>query len=95
MCCQRDRDCGGMNCRGDRNCGGMCCQRDRDCGDMCCRRERDNDCPCMGEGRGSVRRSEEHEHHDHHDHDCKQGGPAAWNSFPSISSGDTCGCDAD
>ena len=29
-----------------------------------------------------------HDHHDHHDdHDCKQGGPSAWNNFPSISGG--------
>ncbi len=87
--CRNGQSCGCGNMRS----GNACCQRDDD---------RDNDCPCMGEGRGgSVRcpgnneEHEHHEHHDHHDHDRRQGGPAAWNSFPSISGGESCGCDAE
>ena len=83
--CRNGQSCGCGNMRS----GNACCQRDED---------RDNDCPCRGEGRESVRcpgNSEEHDHHDQHDHDRRQGGPAAWNSFPSISGGDNCGCDAE
>lgn len=93
--------CGGCqnSWGGSCGCGGgcnNCCPRNRDC---------DNDCPCVREDRGPARCPvmheehdchDHHDHHDHHDdHDCKQGGPSAWNNFPSISGGETCGCDAD
>lgn len=93
--------CGGcQNSWGGCGCGrsgNNCCQRNRDCDCDC---DCDDSCPRMGEGRGQVRcpgMPEEHDHHDHHDHhdDCRQGGPAAWNNFPSISSGESCGCDAE
>lgn len=86
-----------LSCGGFRNGwgrGNTCCQRDRD---------RDDDCPCGGEGRGSVRCPGDSDEHDHHDHDRRQGGPTAWsegregrrNNYPSISSDETCGCDAE
>lgn len=90
--------CGGW--RGGQNCGCGCTEMGN--GDMCCQRgtDRGGDCPCAGEGRGSMRRSKDPDD-DCHDH--RMGGPAAWNegregrhgSYPSISGGETCGCDAE
>lgn len=85
-CCGGQSGCG---CTGN---GNRSYQRDAD---------RGGDCPCAGEGRGAMRRPGDPDEHDGHDH--RMGGPAAWNEgregrhggYPSISGGETCGCDAE
>lgn len=75
-------------------CGG--CQNGCGCNN-CGGRDRKEDCAC-GESRGAERHQRAFERGDR---ECEQGEPAAWresregkrSSYPSISGGDTCGCD--
>lgn len=96
---------GGFGCGcGNMERGNMCCQRRRDREDDCpCSEDRGPvRCPQVPGDHDCCDRHDhdrhDHDcddHHDHHDREGRQGGPAAWNNFPSISGGETCGCDAE
>ncbi|MDE7222778.1 MAG: hypothetical protein K2O34_03220 [Acetatifactor sp.] len=90
-----------LACGGCQNGWGGCgCARSND--NVCCRNDRDccGDCACRGDSRSSERCPGVPER-DECDH--RHGGPAAWNegregrhnSYPSISSDESCGCDAE